>query len=211
MPSLVLELQKDALLETSVARLLHKAIATATKLRIQNFLTWGKSESNGYLQAPLPDYRVFTSELKVWNPYNGWIPVRIKDRDILHALTRVHIFNSVVEVEAWLATEGDHIRSPLPAKLEQHLDLRGLAAARFVSKSSLSIVPARVRSYILDWSLELEKQGIFGEGMTFTAEEKNKAEYITHIHNAPQYQNNGSVGAMGDSARVGREYVVYRS
>lgn len=52
----------------------------------------------------------------------------------------------------------------------------------------------------MNWSLELEEKGILGEGMTFTTREKALAPtVVTNNFYAPQYQNNGFVGAMGDS------------
>jgi hypothetical protein len=50
----------------------------------------------------------------------------------------------------------------------------------------------RVRNNILNWTSELEQQGILGEGMSFSTEEKTKAKHIT-------YQIINNIGSMHNS------------
>ena len=56
-----------------------------------------------------------------------------------------------------------------------------------VSKSELYRVMSTVRNKILEWAILLEENGIRGEGMTFTEEEKTKANATPIINN---YTNN---------------------
>lgn len=69
----------------------------------------------------------------------------------------------------------------------------------FLSEGSLWAVVETVRNLVLNWSLELEKAGILGEGMTFTAKEKAEAGAVTQ-----QYfiQNLGVLGNVSDNAKV---------
>ena len=58
-----------------------------------------------------------------------------------------------------------------------------LRPVRRISPSSLLSVVEIIRSQVLDWSLRLEKEGILGQGLTFSAEEKHKAVVSQHITN----------------------------
>ena len=49
----------------------------------------------------------------------------------------------------------------------------------FVDKSQIHAILDRVRNMILEWSLDLEGQGIMGDGLTFSQEEKQAATNIT--------------------------------
>lgn len=50
-----------------------------------------------------------------------------------------------------------------------------LVPYRQISRSQLTAIIDRVRNLILDWALDLEKNRILGEGMTFSDEEKKRA------------------------------------
>lgn len=203
--SLVAELQAEALSSGSVLGLLRKALVVASKLSIKEVQAWSRAEIDGYKTTP-PDYRRFSSELKSLNPYSGvWMATRIKGEREAAAewqelLTTVHLFNPMAEIETWLETKGDSICVPLRNEEKIPIDF-GLPTKRFIPKTAVSTIPERARSYILNWSLELEEKGILGEAMSFTAREKSLAPtVVTNNFYAPQYQNNGIVGAMGDSA-----------
>lgn len=73
MPSLVLELQHDALDEkTAVSSLLRKAIAVARKLGVSDADHWLNHELNGYpKEADVPPYRVVLGEQRAKNPMRG--------------------------------------------------------------------------------------------------------------------------------------------
>lgn len=192
----------------SVLGLLRKALAVSTKLNVQEVRIWAKFEIEGYGDAPVPGYRHFPSQIKVLNPYHGWQPLRFpNDEDGLEwrrRYTEIEIGKPVAEVEAWLASsEGTTVSVPLSPETSHEWGI-DYPISRFVSKAALAIIPERVRSNILEWSLELENKGILGEGLSFTAREKAQAPSVTtNNFYAPQYQNNGQVGAMGDSAAAG--------
>lgn len=50
-----------------------------------------------------------------------------------------------------------------------------------ISKSSIMNIFSNVRQVILEWSLELEKQGILGENLVFTKQEKEVANHNPNI------------------------------
>lgn len=188
----------------SVLGLLRKALVVSTKLSIKEVQAWVKSEIEGY-KGDVPEYRQFGCQLKVRNPFNGWQPVRLhasnqEEADFFKLLTVHKVKNPIAEVETWLAKGGGSIGEPLPDSTANDLGIE-LPIAQFVATGALAVIPDRIRSYILEWSLDLEQKGILGNGMTFTTQEKAQALNVTtNNFYAPQYQNNGQVGSMGDSA-----------
>jgi len=57
----------------------------------------------------------------------------------------------------------------------------GMVPTLIVGKSQLIGILDAVRNEILNWSLELESQGILGDGMSFSTEELKKAKSIINI------------------------------
>ena len=57
------------------------------------------------------------------------------------------------------------------------------------SRSEIYRILSTVRNKILEWALLLEEHGIVGEGMTFTDEEKQKAQDTQIINNYTNYFN----------------------
>lgn len=176
----------------------------STKLSINEVREWARSELQGYT-TPVPDYRKFSSILKSRTIY-GWESVSFEDltpeecRIYQDAYGDVDIMRPIAEIESWLALKGDHVLVHLSPETALKFGLN-MPTARFIPRTALVIIPDRIRHYILDWSLELEQKGILGEGMTFTAVEKAQVPLVVTNHfYAPQYQNNGQVGAMGDYA-----------
>ena len=189
----------------SVLGLLRKALVVSTKLSIKEVQAWVKSEIEGY-KGDVPEYRQFGCQLKARNPFHSWQPVRLHARnqeeaDFFKLLTVQKVKNPIAEIETWLAnTGGDSVGEPLPDSIASGLGI-DLPIAQFVSIGALAVIPDRIRSCILEWSLDLEQKGILGNGMTFTTQEKAQAPNVTtNNFYAPQYQNNGQVGSMGDNA-----------
>ena len=75
MQSLVLALQQDALDEdVSTVALLRNALVVAKKLDVGEIDEWLSNELNGYAEGKeIPEYRYLHGELKVFNPYRGWM------------------------------------------------------------------------------------------------------------------------------------------
>ena len=188
----------------SVLELLRKALVVSTKLKVSDVREWARSEIEGYT-SPVPKYRRFSSILRSETIY-GWEDVSFENltseeyRIFENRYGDVDIKRPIAEIEAWLASKGPSIMVRLSPETAQSFGLN-MPTARFVPKTALATVPDQIRHYILNWSLELEQRGILGEGMTFTAVERAEAAtIITNHFYAPQYQNNGQIGAMGDCA-----------
>jgi hypothetical protein len=178
MGSLVLELRRDALNpEISVLFLLRKALVVARKLNIQEFQQWVEKEINGYPEISyLPQYRFMFGELKARNPYLGWIPVIVHPQ-IHEFISKRPVLQPISEIERLVKDKNSHL-STMPPALEKFL--REYHAIPFemqihMDMSQATGVLEAVRDVVLNWSLKLEEEGILGEEMTFSQEEKQIA------------------------------------
>jgi hypothetical protein len=179
MASLVQELQRDAIGQTvSASELLRKALVVARKLGIKEFAEWIELELRAYpSDTKLPEYRVLKGRIMAQNPVRGWIPViNTSNPEWFEQAARRGTNQSIGEIESLVegkkSGSGDFVmfypdgsfvvQDPFPIALHVgHAQLHGVIEA--------------VRNIVLDWSLKLEEDGIIGDDMTFSKEEKQLA------------------------------------
>ncbi len=191
MSSLVLELQKDIVNQScDLVTALRKAHLIASKLNMAKFDTWIQNELNGYTlsNSDIPEYRNIQGILKFNNPINGWIPVIIEDQKLENILTQRKLFQPVRELIE-LSKSDRNLCINLPGKTAHELcEMSGtpidFEAALFITAESLSGIAEKVTNCLLEWTINLEAKGIFGENISFNQEEKNMAR------NIPQQINN---------------------
>lgn len=187
MSSIVLELQRDLLQkDCDILLALRKAHIIASKLQLLEFDTWIQNELNGYKCAAteLPSYRRIYGNIKAWNPYNGWIPYIIQDRELEELFSMVPLFDPVASIiEIKRNTNKDFVcynyrgdvyskltemtQSPIPMNIQLHVNI-----------SCINSAIEAVNNSLLEWTLRLEKEGIKGDNMLFNTEEQKKAEAI---------------------------------
>lgn len=197
MSSLVLQLQQLASEDSgSVADLLRKARLVASKLKLDEFNQFLSREMHGYNdiqhQDELPDYRILNGDIRAHNPVNGMlIPVRFGP-ELTETFSKTPVAQSIGDLEN-LVRDDPSKSLQFPYSEQQVAKLRGLLDPsvqnwlipfRKVEASQVFSILDRVRSIVLDWSLELEANEILGEGLTFSADERKRAGNSTfHIHN----------------------------
>lgn len=191
MTGLVLELQADALDESvSVLSLLRKAKVVSIKLGVTTINQWLEHELSGYpTRSSIPNYRHVVGRTVCHNPYRGWIPLEIENLEHHQLLSERYLHQPLSELCQFTdaKSSGKSVLLFFPADIAA--DLRsssGFEPALEVAVNSLHGIIATVRNKILDFALELEGQGILGEGMTFTPKEKmaaNNIIYNTNIGN----------------------------
>jgi len=205
--SIVLQLQILATEKVNdISDLLRKALLVARKLGLGEFRQWIERELNGYdSHVDVPDYRKVRAELRLKNPYNGLIPIYLSDQRYTDVLCNVELRDPIENLQ-WLVTtltkEGSYINVPLSHKeeaflLESQGDFGQLPPVRKLSPNQASMVIDAVRTRILEWSLELESQGILGDGLVFSKEEKAKATLTPSI-NIHNFQ--GVLGNVSESS-----------
>ncbi|WP_167882146.1 hypothetical protein, partial [Leptospira semungkisensis] len=118
--------------------------------------------------------------LQANNPMRGIIPVIVQDPKIEKILTVRPLAESISEIhELYTNPKNSVIQIPLDwATINQLFpDAASMGIIPYIkiSHSSLKRIIENVRNLILNWALELEKDGILGEGFTFTEKEKDLA------------------------------------
>ena len=210
--SIILELQREALDSNSdVLALLRKAHVVARKLGLNDFQKWVDNELNGYKDInDIPPYRNVHGELKAWNPYHGWIAVVIPDADLEETFARRKIFDSVASLKGLFDTPNKAFAIAVPAEGCAILSkLTGFQTnyTLQISPNAISNIIEQVKNKILDWSIILEENGILGEELRFTLEEKSKAQSEPQVIN---YISNFWGNVSDSQIQQGTEYSEQR-
>ncbi len=209
MESLVLELQRMASDDTiEITTLLRKALIVSSKLNLSDFEDWIKSELNGYRNdSSLPEYRKARAEIRAAHPVQGFIPFVIDLPQIEDELRDFYIQDSVrsiIDVLEKTRTSGGAIHQPLSGamqrlfiELQQHAgSFNPLPVYLIIGRNQMAAVIDSVKTAVLEWALKLERNGILGENMTFSEEEKSRASAGMNIY----IENfNGAIGEVRDS------------
>lgn len=204
---IVLELQQDCLDSTvPVSAILRKAKAIASKLDLAELVDWFDQELNGYRCAmkDLPDHRQVGGSAKFWNPYHGWCPIIAENESFSELLSTGYLPNPVAQLEEWTGSEGSTLTYRYPHAIQEALQessSRRFEAVMHISTSQVASALDFVRNKVLDWTLALEKQGIYGEGFTFNKQQKEDAVAVTnHIYSSSV----GVVGSVAGDAKISK-------
>lgn len=184
MTGIVLELQKEALeSDSDILSLLRKSYTIAKKLKLNEFERWVHNELNGYTDMPnesIPIYRKVHGEIKAWNPMNGWIPVLIKESIVENTLTEQNLLCSISDIiDLYESKESPFFCLEFNAYTNNLLSNICDFNSKYqlhASKSQLKNIIETVKTTILDWTIKLESNGIIGNGLSFNAEEIEKAQ-----------------------------------
>ncbi|WPZ34526.1 hypothetical protein T8K17_25295 [Thalassobaculum sp. OXR-137] len=205
MASLVFQLQSDAL-DRSVRTidLLRKAKVVAAKLDISEFIQWVNFELNGYDSLDdTPDYRHIKGSIKFRNPYHGWMPLIFEEPELERLVTLVKVgqpLGSLEDVVERSSRGSGFLTYPIPGEAQAVLSRETGVNVEFQMHIGISQAVGifdAVRNKILDWSVELERIGVVGDGMRFSVEEK-KVAHADPVINNYHIQN---VGVFGDVDR----------
>ena len=185
--SIVLQLQELALNpESNVEELLNKALLVARKLKIKKFRKWCELELEGYNDENLPDYRVFRGQLKVFNPYHGLQPFIIPS-EFDEIVTTIKLDMPVGGINNLLKQDSETFEYVISNEAKLHLmslqnGFAQLEPRVIFKRSQLLGIPTRLRNVILNWSLQLEEDGILGQGLKFSEKEKEAAMSVNHFN-----------------------------
>ncbi|MBM6760050.1 hypothetical protein [Megamonas hypermegale] len=191
MSKIVLELQRDAVESNSdVVSLLRKAYLVARKLKLKEFESWINNELNGYEHNKVPNYRIFKGRLKGRNILKSWEEITVPskyEKLINNYEMRQPIFTVVNMCNN---KKINSTKISLPSKLNKiFLDFFDdeTEFAISISNNQLYAVIEKVKNIILDWTINLEENGILGENLEFSNFERECAQKNPIIYN---YTNN---------------------
>ncbi len=208
MSKLVIELQKDCVSQTtSYETLFQKAYYIAQKLNQQGMIDFLRNEIDGYKkQCDVPQFRYVDVVYKAKNHMLGsWIPVSIPSNNPLTKYLRYPAFQSVSEMETFLASKGETLVLSISSELqeafiEMSVNKIPLEIAAHFSKNQFKKILETEKRMICDWAIELERRGIMGEEYEFTTEEKEKAGRMTVININGSVSGANIIGSMNNSS-----------
>lgn len=194
MRSLVLELQHDCTIEqVSISTLVRKLVLICNKLGLDS--TWAMLELHGYTNADMPKYRKIEGKYVAKVPSRGYVPVEFP-RDIFPDADKFYLQQSVEELEASLSSPDRFAYICLAPEFQE--SMAEYFNRNFEFRFQVPIIQIKrvlnvVRSEVLNLTIKMEHEGILGEQMEFTTEEKNKAKsnITVNIHGDMQ-------GVVGD-------------
>jgi hypothetical protein len=187
-----------------VLALMRKAKIVASKLKLGDFRAWIDNELNGYLDvddSKIPEYRKCRARIVYYNPYHGQCPVIFEDPKEEEALTAVTIRDSLDNLVSLLKNPKDMWpQIALPSDLISNMmramerDNRfALPPTRVVARNYVERIVLSANNNVLDWALNLEEQGILGEGVSFSNAEIQTAQTVTNVFNGPTQAFMGDV------------------
>ena len=185
MSCLIRDLENDILENKDILSILRKALLISKRLKLKEFEDWINSERLGYGdKTNLPDYRILDCEL-VEDKVQGTltiggiirnVPVKL-DSQLDEVARKLYLNFSIGEICNLCDAYDDKIRFNAPPQISELLGHPYVYRACHVYQ--LENVIQQVKDKLLDWCLDLEDQGIFGEDSRFTDDEKNNAKNIT--------------------------------
>jgi hypothetical protein len=185
--SIVVELQQKAMDSAiRISDVVRMALTIATKLGLEEFRNWCLKELKGYEGQDIPPYRQVQGELKVTHPDPAQPPkvlrTRLENGEITEALNIQWVHQPVGELEEiYGSEESGKLEMPLATNVINRFFAdtaeyrRGFTPVVVITRAQLYGILDSVRNVLLEWSLRLERDGILGEGLTFSSEEKRKA------------------------------------
>lgn len=173
MTNIIQQLQNSAIDDAvDVSTLLRRSLLVAYKLGLSDFERWLTFELDGYRVVEVPAYRKVRGQVFVSGP-RGSQPMTFADPQMADVVTAHDLRTPVGPLHDLLKSSTNAVFSfEFPPELQNLLmapfaHLPGIPELR-VSRSSLVMALDAVRNAILTWSLQLEKDGIKGDGLSFS-------------------------------------------
>jgi hypothetical protein len=187
-----------------ISPILRKIKFAAYMLNLSKLEEWVQCELCGYsTPQDLPSYRKSYGTPLAYHPYHGWILAGgTMDSDFRKALTRVHIWQDIGSIEDMLKqpNQSGTYHYPVPQHIldiaNKYSNVQSPKIVSSIPRGTLIGVIENVRDRALNWTIEMLKQGIVGEGYSFNDEEKEKAKNTMTTYNIV---NNGKFsGQIGN-------------
>lgn len=207
MHGLISEIQRGCLDDSvSVESLLRRVKLAATKLGLGQLETWVDSELNGYTSGEIPEHRKVYGQPAAWNPYRGWIPIQTADEFTTDLLGTARISQSIGSLRDLISrgTEGIYhfpVAPEVVMELNKYMDFSTPRIVVQIPRGGIVGILDFVRNKVLDWSIEMERNGVLGESFTFNATEKENAKTVMTTFNIGNIGN--FAGNMGDGNTSG--------
>lgn len=205
MSGLINEIQRSCLDDAvNVESLLRRVKLAASKLKLGSLENWVDSELNGY-SGKLPEHRILHGQPAAWNPYNGWIPIQVDDAFMIDLLSTARVGQSIGGLRDLIEnSDGGLYHFPLPPELIVKInEMMNFQTARIVvqiPRGGIVGILDSVRNRVLDWAIEMERNGVIGEGFSFGAQEVESAKAVMTTFNIGKIDNFAGNMGMGNTS-----------
>ena len=209
MESVVLQLQRECLdSNVPILEILRKALVVARKLSLADAQLWIGKELNGYQSGDAPPpHRLLKARIGVRNPYHGWQPLMFGNPADADFCAMCFAGQPIGELEHLINSGKGALEFPFDPAMLNRL-MKGISVplppTRILDFSLVGGILDAVRNMVLDWTLKLEKDGITGEGLTFSAQEKEAASHgrYTINYNGPVTTSQIQQGSDGSTQSI---------
>lgn len=170
--------------QSNLTDILRNALLISQKLGLDDFKSWCELELKGYEdidESDIPDYRCIYGSFHVLDLRNG------RHKYVGDEAVGQIIKEGIIFFQETLVSDQDFFDFRFPddknavLKKACALNSNNYIFYSKVSKISIKKVLEIVRTKVLEFSIELDKEGILGEDWEFTLEEKNLAINITNF------------------------------
>jgi AbiTii len=186
---LIIQIRQAAMdSKSSVVDALRKAKVACVKLGLTDFGNWVDLELNGYFDSKvdeLPEYRKLYGMPQAFNPHRGWVPLTFTSPEQERNWSVAYMPMPIAALEDSLREKpAGALYSLYPPEI-QH-DLRKSLNVNWINDFHIKVpvnqaanILHAVRNILLDWTLAMEKQGILGENLMFSPEERKRSTSVT--------------------------------
>jgi AbiTii len=200
---LILQIQQAAMDRNSpLTDALTKAKVACAKVGLTEFGEWVDRELDGYMDMSvkdLPPYPRLRGVPEGFNPYHGWSAITFRTGEQEASWGDAPIRLSVPSIEASLspAQPSGRFYFPYLAEAKRYLleNVQGADDVRIrLEVPQVVGLLQRTKSILLEWTLEIEKQGVLGENMLFSLQERANSVGPTSqaVHNVYNIENVGT-------------------
>jgi hypothetical protein len=182
---LILDLQQQCIKSNaSIEDLLRIVLVIAKKLDLLEYQKWAESELKGYENhKEVPKYRIIKGIPVILTENGVWQEVNIDNLSVeqIDKMSTFYIDYSVEQIERVLINNPPAVVITYDTKTQEMLMnamSQSLIPAVKVDSIKLKNILNGVKSTILAWTLELERNKVFGKDLFFTEEEKIKANTV---------------------------------
>lgn len=208
MSGLIVEIQKACLDEAvPVESLLRRVKLAATKLKLGDLESWVDSELNGY-SGEIPPHRILHGQPSGWNPFHGWVPVQTNEARIADLLGTAMVAQGIGGLRDLISNSDSGLfHFPLPDELVIEINkLMQISTPRIVvqvPRGGIVGILDFVRNKVLDWAIEMERNGVIGEGLSFADQEVESARTVMTTFNIGKIDNfAGNMGTGNTSGDI---------
>lgn len=185
MSSLIEELQFDLTNhKLKLSTILGKALLVASKLDVDDIQEWLKLEIYGYIDEKnnVPDYRMLYGRPQGYDRRTGdWLDINMKGFPKGLDLKKFIMPNPISDLETDLENiDNEMLLLEYPEDINEQLcKLIDTDRTGFIfTKTQFSSIINHVRNKLIEWTIKLEKSGVYGIENRFTDEDISKAKTV---------------------------------